>query len=203
MSVKAFLKRNFVLVIGLTLPVALMAGFMLASGIPQTLSDPPRYDLIFSTLDYSAGVNGVPVSVRLVVRDGVLKAQYTKTGPQPGGYVNNVWKKLYLYEAGSRQVRQLTFGYPADMDQIQGTREDSVEATRGLKLDTSLRSPDGYELSYDTRSRSGLLNEVFWGGGYASEPRLRKGSSSVRLIGDDRTYLYSGVEFVGWVVGKT
>ena len=73
-----------------------------------------------------------------------------------------------------------------------------------MKLDTTLRSPDGYELSYDGYSHSGLLNEVFWGGGYSSEPRLKKGSSSVRLTtGDGRTaFSYNGVEFVGWATAN-
>ena len=37
---------------------------------------------------------------------------------------------------------------------------------------------DGYELSHDNGSRSGLINEIFWGGSYSNEYRLRKGSSN-------------------------
>jgi hypothetical protein len=49
------------------------------------------------------------------------------------------------------------------MEQIEGTREETVEATKNLKLDTTLQSPDGYELAYDGYSHSGLLNDVFLG----------------------------------------
>ena len=143
-------------------------------------------------------------SVRFVVRDGVLKAQYVRTPAPPGGYPYNAWKKLYIYDAKSRKVRQLTFGFPPDMDKMAGTTEEIVEATKGLRLNTTLQSPDGYEISYDGYSHSGLLNEVFWGGSYSHEPQLKKGSSSVRLTtGDGNTSFYYGsIEFIGWATGR-
>lgn len=201
MSLKKFIRENFVLVVGLALPVLLMVAFMVASNIPQTLSDPPRYDFVFSTMDSSGSGNNIPVSVRLLVKNGVLTAQYTKTQTRPNGYTYNSWKKLYIYEAQTQKVRELPFGYPADMDKITGTRDEAVEALKDKKLSTTLQSPDGYELSYDGYSNSGLVNELFWGS-RNNEPRLCKGSSSVRLTtGDNRTYFYySGIEFIGWVV---
>ena len=204
MALPKFFKDNFVLVIGLTLPVLLIVGFMVATNLPQTLSDPPKYDLVFSTIDYPPNANTIPVSVRFVVRDGVLKAQYVRTPVAPGGYPYNAWKKLYIYDAKSRKVRQLTFGFPPDMDKIAGTTEEIVEATRDLRLNTTLQSPDGYEISYDGYSHSGLLNEVFWGGSYSHEPQLKKGSSSVRLTtGDGNTSFYYGsIEFIGWATGR-
>jgi hypothetical protein len=200
-----FFKDNFVLVVGLALPVVLIIGFLIASNVPQVLSDPPQYDLVFSTTDYPPNANNIPVSVRLVVKDGVLKAQYARTAVAPGSYPYNTWKKLYIYEANRQKVRQLTFGFPADIDAITGTKEETVDATKDMKFDTTLQSPDGYELSYDGYSRSGLLNEVFWGGGgYGREPRLKKGSSTVRLTtGDSNTYFsYGDLQFIGWAIPK-
>ena len=112
---KRFFKENFVLVVGLALPVLLIVGFMLASSLPQVLSDPPKYDLVFATTEYPPNASNIPVSVRLVVKDGVLKAQYVRTSAPPGGYAYNTWKKLYVYEAKPRAVRELAFGVPADM----------------------------------------------------------------------------------------
>jgi hypothetical protein len=197
---KSFIKDNFVLVVGLTLPVLLIVGFMVASNLPQGLSDPPKYDLVFSTTDYPPNANNIPVSVRLVVKDGVLKAQYVRTAMGPNNYSYNSWKKLYIYDAKSQKVRQLTFGFPVDMENITGTREETVDATKDMKLETTLQSPDGYELSYDGYSHSGLLNEMFWGGGYSHEPRLKKGGSSVRLATSDGSspFYYGNIEFIGW-----
>ena len=185
---------------GLALPVLLIVGFMVATNLPQGLSDPPKYDLVFSTTEYPPNANNIPVSVRLVVKDGVLKAQYVRSAAPPNPYPYNSWKKLYIYDATSQKVRQLTFGFPPDMDQITGSKEETVEATKDLKLDTTLQSPDGYEVSYDGYSHSGLLNEMFWGGGYSHEPRLKKGSSSVRLTPGDGSspFSYGSIEFIGW-----
>ena len=203
MAFKEFVKANLVLVVGLALPIVLMAGFLVASGLPQRLADPPKYSLVFAVTDFSQGVSGIPVSVSFVVQDGVLKAQYIKLPPQPTGYVNNAWKKLYLYDAATQKVRELSFGFPPNMDAIEGTVVETVDATRPMRLDTTLQSPDGYELSRDNGSRSGLLNEIFWGGGYSNEYRLRKGSSSIRLPLAAGNVPYGSVEFVGWVMGAS
>jgi hypothetical protein len=203
MAFKEFVKANLVLVVGLALPIVLMAGFLVASGLPQHLADPPKYSLVFAVTDISQGASGIPVSVRLVVQDGVLKAQYIKLPPQPTGYVNNAWKKLYLYDAATQKVQELSFGFPPNMDAIEGTVVETVDATRAMRLNTTLQSSDGYELSRDYESRSGLLNEIFWGGGYSNEYRLRKGSSSIRLPLASGNVPYGTVEFVGWVTGTS
>ena len=204
MPIKSFFKENFVLVVGLSLPVLLIVGFMVATNLPQLMSDPPKYDLVFATTDYPPNAGNLPVSVRFVVKNGVLTAEYARTALMSAGYVYSGWKKLYLYEAKTQKVRELTFGFPPDMGSIVDTKEETVAATKDMKLDTTLQSPDGYELSYDAYSNSGLLNEVFWGSTYNHEPRLKHGSSSVPLsTGDGRTnFYYNGVEFVGWVTAS-
>jgi hypothetical protein len=203
--VTKFLKDNFVLVVGLTLPILLMIGFIVFSTLPRSLSDPPQHDLIFAVPDYSVFGNNLPVNVMLIVKDGTLKAQYTRVAQAPnGGYYGSTgWKKLYRYQAGPQTVRELPFGIPQDVASIATTREDDVEATKGLKLDTTLRAPDGYELDYRSSRGRGLLTDIF-GGSSSYEPRLRKGASSVRLrTGDGRTDFYAGnVEFIGWVIGQ-
>lgn len=200
MSSTNFIKQNFALVLGLALPALLMVFFLASTMIPQTLSDPPKYDLVFAVHDYPNNYQS-PVNVKLIVKDGTLTAQYTKIAPNTPNYYYNGWKKLYLYNASTQKVRELTFGYPPEPEKIEGMREEPVEAAKGLKLSTEVESPDGYSLSHEGRSRSGLFNEIFWNGGYSSEARLRKGASSVKLMGpNDRTYYYGSIEFIGWVV---
>lgn len=200
MTVRSFVKDNFVLVIGLALPVLLMFGFIVASSIPSVVTDPPKYDLVFTVLNSNS--THLPITLKLTVaQDGTLKAQYTRN---PGeNYNYSSWKKLYLYEARTQKVRELPLPYPADMEKITDTTEEIVDATRKFKLDTTLESPDGYSLSYDGYSRSGLVGDLFLGGNYSNEPRLKKGSSSVKLMsGSDRTpFYYGSIEFIGWVTG--
>jgi len=111
-----------------------MAGFLAVSALPDRLSDPPKYDLVFSTNDYPS--TPVPITVRLIVTDRALGAQYTRPSGQQGPF--GVWKKLFIYEASPRRVRQLTFGFPADMTTLDGTREEPVASAAGLQLDTTL-----------------------------------------------------------------
>ncbi|MEZ0223174.1 MAG: hypothetical protein ACAH83_01360 [Alphaproteobacteria bacterium] len=201
MADKNFFKDNFVLIVGLALPVILMVGFMLAQSMPQNLADPPKHDLIFSAPDYQYNKN-VPVNVLLVVKDGTLKAQYTKITPPPQ-YPSTQWYKLYRFDAKTQQVSELGFGFPEDMDKIETMREDTVEATKNLKLSTTLTSPDGYEMSYENYRHRGLVNELLFDfGSHSSEMRLRKGPSSVRLTTGNNQYpfSYGNANFVGWVV---
>ncbi|MBL8711610.1 MAG: hypothetical protein JNM12_01830 [Alphaproteobacteria bacterium] len=200
MSDKNFFKDNFVLIIGLALPVVLMVAFMIVASMPQKMGAPPKYDLIFWTSDYSYNKQR-PVNVSLTVQDGVLKAQYTKV-PDPK-YPNSQWIKLYQFEAKTQTVRQLEFGDPYDMDKIDPSREDTVEATKGLKLDTTLKSPDGFELTAENYRRYGLVNEIFgsWRNDY--NMKLRNGLTAVPLkTGNASETFYTGTtNFVGWVTG--
>ncbi len=195
MSVATFVKDNLVLVVGLTLPVLLMAGFLAASALPD--GDPPKYDFVFSTPDYPSTV--IPFNVRLLVKDHGLVAQYTKAPGQPP--VAGGWRKLFVYEASSRRVRQLAFDVPSDVQTIEGTREEPVAAAAGMTLDTAPQSPDGYELSFGDRRGGGLLLQIF-GGSRGDEPRLRKGGRSVTISGSIGEPFYSGVEFLGWVTAR-
>ncbi len=195
MADKNFFKDNFVMIVGLALPVVLMVGFMLASSLPPS-GDPPKYDVIFSSPDYSS--SGKPVTVTLVVKDGTLKAQYTKV-PNPQTYPNNQWVKLYQFDAKTQTVRALGFGLPDEVDSITGTREDTVDATKNLKLDTSLKAPDGFELTNEYYRHGGLMGDLFGGWNSSSEMRLRNGSKTVRLTGDGAPFYYGSATFIGWV----
>lgn len=203
MADKNFFKDNFVLIIGLALPVVLMVAFMVVASIPQKMGEPPKYDMVFWTSDYNynSTSNGRPVNVSLVVKDGVLKANYTKV-PDPR-YPNNQWIKLYQYDAKTQTVRQLEFGNPYDMDKIDPSREDTVEATKNLKLDTSPKSPDGFEMTSGSSHRYGLVNDIFgtWRNDY--NMKLRNGMTVVPLKTGNSSEVFTTGQtmFLGWVTG--
>jgi hypothetical protein len=199
MAVPTFVKDNLVLVVGLTLPVLLMAGFLLASVLPGRLADPPKYDLLLSQYDYPPGAS-LPVNLRLIVKDGVLTAVYTKVPVPNGAAPNGTWRKLFRYEAATGTVRELSLPFPPDMELIEGTREAPVEATKGLRIDTSRRSPDGYELVFGDRRGGGLLLEIF-GASRDYGARLRKDGRSVPITAAPGQAFYSGADFVGWITG--
>src|SRR5690242_2735343 len=81
MGLGKFVKENLVLLAGIALPVVMMIGFLVASSLPQTLANPPQYDLVFFTDDYSSNSNGnLKTTVNLVVKNGTLVAQYVPAG---------------------------------------------------------------------------------------------------------------------------
>src|SRR5688572_18816874 len=103
-----FVRENLVLLAGIALPVVMMIGFFVASSLPQTFADPPQYDLVFFVDDYTANTaGGLPISVKLVVKDGTLVAQYT---PVTIDNSYSTWKKIYRYEAATGTVREIPFG---------------------------------------------------------------------------------------------
>ena len=204
MPVPTFVRNNAVLLVGLTLPVVLMLGFFAAASLPESLSDPPKYDLVFSVLDYQAAPS-VPGGVRLVVKDGVLKAQYTKLpAAARGGYASAGWRKLYLYDAASRTVRQLEFGFPPDLDAIEGTREDTVAATAGLQLDTRARSrPTATSCRTATAAAAACSARSSSARGHRTSRGCARAPPACRSAPTgSRRLRYGSAEFVGWVTGK-
>jgi hypothetical protein len=197
MPAATFVKDNPVLVVGLSLPVLLMAGFLVAGALPGRLADPPRYDAVFTVQDWRSPGNS-PVTARLVVRGGALHVQYTKGGGAG-------WKRLFLYDAATRTSRELPFDVPADAGAIDTMREDAVASAAGLTIDPMAIAPDGYEfVSSDDRGGGGLLTEIF-GGRRGVEPRLRKNGTSVPVAHapGQPPFAYGAVEFVGWVTGRS
>jgi hypothetical protein len=59
---KSFLRENPTIAFGLGLPLLLVVVFLLISGIPALLVEPPQYDLLYAT-EYNNYPNGVQISV--------------------------------------------------------------------------------------------------------------------------------------------
>ena len=59
---KSFFRENPTIAFGLGLPLLLVVAFLLFSGIPALLVDPPQYDVVYAT-DYYNNQNGVQISV--------------------------------------------------------------------------------------------------------------------------------------------
>jgi hypothetical protein len=199
MATSNFVKDNFVLILGIALPALLMAGFLVMASVPQALTDPPKYDLIFTENDYQPS-NHITVGLELFVKNGVLTARYT---PNTKGTTTSYWKKIYRYDAAQKKVHPLTFLVPANADKMTEPREEAVAATAGLTLDTSTEAPDGYSLSQGYYGRTGIFGDLFMGSSsYSNEARLKKGAASVRLLSDGGSPFGSDAQFLGWVAPK-
>lgn len=196
MKIGKTVQNNILIIAGIGLPALVMIAFMVATLVPSPIGNPPKYNLVFAVQDYSS-TNQSPLNVHFVVKDKTLYAQYTPNNRNQ--YYR--WKKLYLYDAKTQKIKQLSFGFPANLDKIKGMKEAVVDATKDLKLDTTLEAPDGYQLMQRCyRHSTGLFGELFLGS-RSNYPCLKKNGNGIPLMNNDgRRYYYPGqVQFIGWV----
>ena len=193
MALKNFLKENFVLVAGLALPVVLIAVFLLATVLPKSMSVPPQYSLLFQMDQY--GSTATPFITELFVGDGHLRARLKKAVPN-----NYNTKKLYMYDAKTQSVREISYSVPqVTPEPVDGT-EVLIPETEKYILNGQMTAPDGYTFRPADTGHSGLINEIFVGGGYRSKYFLTKGNVSWKLPDTTGQPSYYNINFLGWIV---
>lgn len=112
-SLKTFLKENYVLLAGITLPVALVVVFFLAMVVPSRMAPPPQYDFLF-TLDHYQPATPPVVGVRYDVHRNRLRATlFVATQPN-----YRAVPRLFVYEVANRTVREIIVDLPAVPEEI-------------------------------------------------------------------------------------
>jgi hypothetical protein len=197
MALKNFIKENLVLIIGLTLPVLLIALFFLATVLPKSLAPPPHYALLFSYIRYDYQ-NPAPVNVEFIVKDTVLKARVTKVDKKIQNY--NL-KRLMVYEPKSESVSEIPYTLPVLADNAE-TLELMLPETQNMTLDSNSTAPDGFSFEGPNYGHGGLVTELF-GGGYRNQGyRIKKGSVAYKIPSVQNDYYFNGLQFIGWIVAR-
>lgn len=213
MALKNFIKDNFVLVMGLTLPVLLVVLFFLASVLPKSMAAPPQYEMLFTTARYDYQ-NPPPYNVDFFVRDGILKARVSKNDKQQVNYQN---RKLMLYNGKTQTVREVPYNAATIGDVPDASRPDKnsgadpapdgteivLQEFQNMKLDSNNQAPDGYAFDNAGYGHHGLMNEM-WGGGRRNTARVVKGAVAFKIPNSSGYghYYYYDVQFLGWVLQK-
>jgi len=199
---KSFFRDNPTIAFGLGLPLLLVVAFLLISGIPTLLVDPPQYDVVYAT-DYFNNQNGVQISV--VNR----KIQVVYQGNTLGYQRPRLWR----YSPKTGGVKEITFLLPAGLTppgQNPVTPGDAAQLTlievpdlAGVTLDTSSVAPDGYEFNGSANGYSGdMYSGMFYGGRYRNEAVLTKKGRSIRLPNINNMSYGNVTRFLGWVVAS-
>lgn len=197
---KSFFRENPTIAFGLGLPLVLVVVFLLISGIPALLVEPPQYDVLYAT-EYYNYPNGVQITV---VNQ---KAQVIYQGSSAGYQIPRVWR----YSPKTGAVKEIGIMLPpglAPPGQSPATPEAAAKITpievpdlAGLTIDSSSVAPDGYEFS---AGQNGYSRDVFTGLFYSSRYRndavLTKKGRSIRLPNATNMYYGNNTHFVGWVV---
>jgi len=197
---KSFLRDNPTIAFGLGLPLLLVVAFLLISGIPALLVEPPQYDVLYAT-EYYNYPNGVQVSV--VDR----KIQVVYQGSSAGYQKPRLWR----YSPKTGAVKEIAIMLPpglAPPGQSPVTPEAAAKITpievpdlAGLMIDSSSIAPDGYEFSAGPNGYSGdVFTGLFYSSRYRNEAVLTKKGRSIRLPYAANMYYGNNTHFIGWVV---
>jgi len=198
---KSFFRENPTIAFGLGLPLIIVVVFLLISGIPALLVDPPQYDVIYSTEYYNNNMNGVQVAVE----NQKVKVYYQGN---TAGYQR---PKFWRFNPKTGGVREITYMLPPGLvprGQKPVVPQDASMVTpitvpdlEGLTVDSSSVAPDGYEFMAGPYGYSrNVFTGMFYSGRYRNDISLTKKGRSIRLPNSSNTYYSNNVHFIGWVV---
>lgn len=196
---KSFFRENPTIAFGLGLPLLLVVVFLLISGIPSLLVDPPQYDVLYAT-EYYNYPNGVQISVV------DQKVQVVYQGSMQGYQRPRLWR----YNPKTGAVKEISIMLPAGLTPPGPKPPTPEEAARittidvpdlaALKVDSSSIAPDGYEFSAGPNGYSGDVFTGLFYSRYRNEAVLTKKGRSIRLPNAGNVYYGNNAHFVGWVV---
>jgi len=191
-----FVRDNAFLVAAASLPVVVVAFFLLSTAIPRWLVPPPAYDLVLRA-ERGYDQTGRRMAVDFNVRDGRVEATVrpvpANTYLQPAG--------LFLFDHRSQTVREIPVDLPSSLDENDPPRTFVVEALAGRRVLADTKAPDGYQLESRSQRGPGLVGELFGMNRYDTKVGLVNRGRVVLVELPSPPYQYpSSVRAVGWLV---
>jgi len=195
---KDFVKRNFVLILGVSLPVVLIATLLLVHGISRLTANKPAYPVLYVSFDDYLGRQFFDFDIdeagRLAIGFRLPENDMAATPRQPTDAI------LALFDARSGTLD--TFRVEAPADPPRGQRVEIAVPGRlsAATFSEQAAAPDGYRLVLSGYRGGGLLGEIFGAGGRSRHHRLVDDGVSFRVpdVGA-ATYAYQDA-FIGWLV---
>jgi len=173
------IKKNITLILGISIPI-LMILFVAGSIYLPELFIKPHFNFLYVSGDdsYYYYNSGYQYSVQ---NDKLVKNEIKQ--PENQNYnPPRVESKLYIYDVAKNEAKEISF----------------TEA-QNLNLDSSVKSPDDFEVVYGSRD-SGFF-PFFWGGGTDYNARYLSGhnvSKKLNLQLNGSSY-YNNFRFIGWI----
>jgi hypothetical protein len=153
---RSFLRDNAFLVAAVSLPVLVIAFFLLASIVPRWLVPPPAYDLVLRA-DGPYPRTPPRVSVDFKVHEGRIEAAVRALGP-------NEYQQpsvLFLFDHETMNVREIPFDLPSDMRSTDPPRAIVIPEIAGRRVISQVQAPDGYKLETRNNQGPGILGALF------------------------------------------
>lgn len=186
-----FLKENWVLCVGFSLPLLLALLFYISTQIAQSSIDPPRYSVVFYE-DQNYARDRDPY--RLVVKGHQLYFQYFPL-TEKNNYREWTKPRLFIYNPVTDCKQEIELPSVDDplikVDQL-------VQGMPAKKLTTTKESPDGYIFDKQYRGDGNLMTFMFGGSRTHSDILLINDSYSVEIPNVERY----ATHFVGWLTDE-
>lgn len=194
-SSRGFFRDNAFLVGAVSLPLVVVAFFLLSTAIPRWTVPPPRYDVLFHTRSWDQ--TGPRVTVDFTVRDGTLQATVRPLPPNVTAHRSTLW----LFDHQSRSAREVPFPLPERLADDEAARTIPIDAFDGRRVVAEAKAPDGYEVLTRSSSSPGLIGDLFGMRRYDRTVTLSNGGRVVR-IEIPSVNSYDSPDFLGWLIDE-
>jgi len=191
---RGFLKTHAFLVAAIALPIVVAGFFIVATLIPQWTVPPPAYDLVLRA-ERPYQTPQPAVLAEFVVRNNRVEANVRKA---PDTYSPR-WS-LFLFDHETGKVREIPVKLPESVPEGE-VRTISIEELASATVRADATAPDGYEMTFRTSGRSGLVGDLFGMNGYRQSVVLANRGRILPLLLPPpyQTPYGSSVQAVGWV----
>lgn len=193
-----FVKRNLVAIVGVSLPLLLIAFVLAFHAIARMTTEKPAHPVLYAAFEDGYGPAYFDFDI---ARDGRLEIAFvTPEHSVPAAGRRRGDATLALFDPRSDKLS--TFAVPAPENPPPGRRIelDVPEALAARTFSAARTAPDGYRFEPQGRRRGGLLREFFGGSGGSRHHRLVRDGVSFRVPGVDATNGAWREVFVGWAV---
>jgi hypothetical protein len=188
-----FLRDNAFLAAAVSLPLVVVAFFLVSSLIPRWTVPPPAYDLLVRT-DGAYDGTSPPMAVEYRVRDGkveaIVRALPANTYIRPG--------ELFIFEHGTMAVRAVPVDLPQEVGANDPPRTILVAALAGRQVLEQAQAPDGYQFETRTRHGPGIVGDIFGMNHYDPGAAVVNKGRVVPITLPSR-YAYFSVYPIGWL----
>jgi hypothetical protein len=189
-----FLRDNAFLVAAVSLPLLVVAFFLVSSIVPRWMVAPPAYDLLVTT-DGGYDSAGPPISVQYGVRDGQVEATVRPlplpTYQRPAA--------LFVFDHKTMSAREVPVDLPHDVGEKDPPRTLVVEALAGRRVVNQAKAPDGYQFETRTRRGPGIVGDLFGMNRYDPGAVIVNKGRVVQITLPLK-YTYYNVNSIGWLV---
>ena len=198
-----FLRDNAFLVAAVSLPLVVVAFFLLSTAIPRWTVPPPAYDLLLRANDVYNSNQTNPRVTEFSVRDGKVEAKIRAI--PANAYLSRT--ALFLFDHATLTVSEIPVELPDKLVLVEGDppRTIVVDTPQGRRVLAQARAPDGYQLETRSQRGPGIVGELFGMHRYNSDSVLtnRGRVVQVTLPGPYQNQYVSSVSALGWLVPES